>query len=104
MSFSETLGDNELILMSAGIRKDYNELRQKYFKKCRQYYNQAIASTYHKEDDLIKMLNELARLKDEYLRICDILKNRGVPYSFKAEWQGNNNHLFNHEGELLHSA
>ena len=103
MAFTDTLSDSDLQLIANDTRKDYNKLRHSFYRKAQSYYNQAIAGSYHKEEDLIEMLNELSKLKQRYLSICDILKKRGVRVGYKDSWTGTNTHIFE-PSQLLHSA
>lgn len=103
MDFADTISTDDFLIMANDIRKEYNKLRETFYRKTRSYYNQAIAGTYHKEDDLITMLNEMKRLKDQYVRVCNILRDRGVPVVYKCDWTKNNDHLFK-QGQLLHAV
>ncbi len=81
MSILDDMESDELVVYAAGIRKEYNDARSRFFNDARHYYNQSIAGSYYKETDLIEQLNKCERIRKHYIDVCDILKNRGLrPY------------------------
>lgn len=104
-SYLDTLSQDELLLKSSELQKEYRDLRQKFFAKAKQFYNQSVASTYHKEDDLIRMCQEMKLLKDRYLMVRDALVARGVRQLNIGETRKSfdNEHTM-YKGELLHTV
>ena len=52
-----------------GLEREYNSTRQELFNKMRSYYNQSIARTFIKEDDLRRLLNQCEEIKQSYFQI-----------------------------------
>ena len=102
MSYLENLDTSELILLANDIRHDYHKVRDRFKNKALNYWNQSIASSYHKEQDLRDMLTRCEQLKRQHADISEVLKDRGFHYSVEG-WRDNNNKLF-HLKDILHSA
>lgn len=102
MSYLENLDTNELILLANDIRHDYHKVRDRFKNKALSYWNQSIASSYHKEQDLRDMLTRCEQLKRQYMDISDVLKARGLHPSVEG-WRDKDNKLFQLK-DILHSA
>ena len=103
MDFLEVYGSQDLILSANELRKDFHRLRDEYKAMSEGYYRQSTASNYYTEDALINKLNALKSIKAEYLRICDILKERGYRHDYGG-WHSSNNYLYAEKRDILHSA
>lgn len=94
-SYLESIDTRELILLSAGIRHDFHKAKERLKRTVGYYYNQSIASTYHKEEDIEMLLNRCKSLKKQYLAMRDVLLSRGVKdREISTKWDGTNNDLF----------
>lgn len=95
MSYLESIDTRELLLLSADIRHDFHKAKESLKRKVGYYYNQSIASTYHKEDDILVLVNRCKSLKKQYLDMRDVLLSRGVKdRELMPDWDGTNNDLF----------
>jgi len=70
--------------------------------KAKHYGRQAITNNYHKEDDLIELLEECKRIKEQYKKIVDILTERGERNP-SVGWNRSNDDLFASK-EVLHAS
>lgn len=86
----ESMDTQELILMSSTVQHDFNKAKERLKKIVGYYYNQSIASTYHKEEDIETLVTRCKTLKKQYLEMRDVLLNRPTTSS----WNGTNNDLF----------
>ncbi len=94
-SYLESIDTRELILLSASIRYDFHKAKERLKRTIGYYYNQSIASTYHKEEDIEMLLNRCKSLKKQYLAMRDVLLSRGVKdREINSKWDGTNNDLF----------
>lgn len=100
MSYLETLETRELLLLSSSLLSQYNTTRMNFENKAKHYGRQAITNNYHKEADLIALLEECERLKTQYNQITDILTERGTRNPL-AGWNRSNDDLFVAK-EVLH--
>lgn len=100
MSYLETLETRELLLMANNLLAEYNKTRECFENKARQYGRQAITNNYHKEEDLVDLLDDCATLKFRYNEINAILSARGERNPC-AGWNHNNDDLFVAK-EVLH--
>lgn len=69
---------SDLLLLANSTRSEYNKLREQTKNRMNRYFYQSIASNYHKEDDIIDGLEKCRDLKEQYRKICDALKKRGL--------------------------
>lgn len=102
MSYLETLETRELLLLSSSILSQYNATRMNFENKAKYYGRQAIANNYHKETDLIALLEECERLKMQYNQITNILTERGARNRIVG-WNHTNGDLFTAK-EVLHTT
>ena len=102
MSYLENLESRELVLLATDIRHEYHKIRDRFKSKAMSYYNQSIASSYHKEEDLRNLLTRCETLKKQYLDICEVLKSRGIRPVVDG-WRDSNNDIFVAK-DILHSA
>lgn len=100
MSYLETLETRELLLLSSSLLSQYNTTRMNFENKARHYGRQAITNNYHKEADLVALLEECERLKRQYNQITDILTERGAKNPIVG-WNHSNDDLFVAK-EVLH--
>ncbi len=77
MSFLETVETRDLKPLLHSMRCDYNKARKKFKDKADQYYRQSIGSNYILEDDLANLLLDCEKKKQDYLKVRDILLQRG---------------------------
>lgn len=107
-TYLESMDTRELILLSADVRHDFHKAKERLKKVVGYYYNQSIASTYHKEEDIAMLVNRCKNLKKQYLEMRDILLDRGVQERelMTSSWNGTNDDLFarNSAHDILHSA
>lgn len=106
MSVLDDMESSELLVYASEVRKQYNDIRRRFFNDSRHYYNQSIAASYYKEEDLIDTLEECRRVKAHYMDICDILKARGIKSEFGMR-RTNNDSVFKNVAEskdILHLA
>ena len=102
MSYLENLDTNELILIATDICHDYHKVRDRFKNKAMGYWNQSIASSYHKEQDLRDLITRCEQLKKQYNDIATVLKERGIHAGVDG-WRDGNNRLFDTK-DILHSA
>lgn len=78
MSYLETIGTKELMLLANDILRDYNKCREEFFNMARRYFNQAATNGYVKEDDMVVKLDRCKELKRRYCELCKILADRKI--------------------------
>lgn len=77
----ELLDNDELLLISRNLMKEYNRIREALRNKVEGYFRQSIAAKYYKESDIIELTNECLSIKQRYLMVRDVLVDRGVRVS-----------------------
>lgn len=102
MSYLESLDTDALLLLANKITVEYNQIRRNFVSKAKYYDRQAISNNYHKEDDMIEMLEKMKTIKGRYKAVADILVRRDRRNPMDG-WQHTNNDLFA-GGDILHSA
>lgn len=102
MSYLESLANDELLLLANKITAEYNRVRKQFVDKAKYYDRQAISNNYHKEDDMVELLEKLKTIKGRYKAIADILVRRDQRNPMEG-WQHTNNDLFIGR-DILHSA
>lgn len=102
MSYLESLDNDALLLLANKITKEYNTTRHTFVNKAKYYDRQAISNYYHKEEDMIDLLEQLKTLRGRYKAVADILVRREHKPVMDG-WQHSNNDLFAGQ-DILHSA
>ena len=59
----------EFIKRLNSLEKDFNKTKQDLFYKIRSYYNQSVASTYVKEDDICMLAKRCKELRQAYDKV-----------------------------------
>lgn len=92
------MDSRDLLLIANDIRKEYNKKREYWHNNATRYFHQALTSNYITEERLMYELAECKKLKEEYCKVCDILKSRGCNYNFDTSLsiEASKNLLFVH--------
>lgn len=77
MSFLETVETRDLKPLLHAMRCDYNKARREFKQKADLYSRQSIGSNYIDEDELAVLLLDCQKKKQDYLKVRDILLQRG---------------------------
>lgn len=80
-----------LRLQLTSLEREYNSIRHELFNKMKSYYNQSIASTFIKEDDIRRLINQCEEIKHLYLSTKSKLMNNRPK---NKNWSFNNSKLF----------
>ena len=92
----ERFNDEDLLLASNNLMCEYNKARVELRRKVEGYFRQSIASSYYKETDLIDSVKACESIKQNYLKVRDILAKRGGPIlaSDKNMFRESNDYMF----------
>lgn len=93
---------DELLLLASQLRAEYNKTRRLFASKAHHYDHQSISNNYHKESDMIELLETCRALKDKYKAVADVLVNRDHRSPVES-WGDSKDKLFSPR-DILHSA
>ncbi len=73
------------------LEREYNTIRQEFFRKSQQYYKQSIASKVVTEDELRRLINKSEELKRLYFSVqSDLMAKRPIDtWSFRNSFKFN---------------